>query len=58
MMGRYFRCRGSNLDGTVLVSSCEFVDYDSEKHAALINRASESVEVLQSAASDNQGGKD
>ncbi|MBQ3684040.1 MAG: hypothetical protein II925_00415, partial [Methanomicrobium sp.] len=58
MMGRYFRCRGSNLDGTILVSSCEFVDYDSEKHAALINRASESVEVLQSAASDAQGGKD
>ena len=55
MMGRYFRCRGSNLDGTILVSSCEFVDYDSANHAALINRASESVEVLQSGA---QGGND
>ncbi len=54
MMGRYFRCRGSNLDGTVLVKSCEFVGYDSENHASLINRASESVEALQSA---DHGGK-
>lgn len=39
LMGRYFSCRGNDMDGTILVKSCEPFGFDSEKHTALINRA-------------------
>ncbi|MDD3406623.1 MAG: nucleotide-binding protein [Methanomicrobium sp.] len=39
LMGRYFSCRGNDMEGTLLVKSCEPVLFDSEKHTALINRA-------------------
>ncbi|WP_421909439.1 nucleotide-binding protein [Methanolacinia petrolearia] len=40
LLGRYVECKGSDIDGTLLVKSCSLVKYDSTRHADLINRAS------------------
>ncbi|NYT05665.1 MAG: nucleotide-binding protein [Methanomicrobiales archaeon] len=39
VMGRYIRCRGSILDGTLLVRECTPTAFDPALHAALLNRA-------------------
>jgi len=41
MLGRYFTCKGNDMDGTVLVKSCTSGRYDSSVHAGLLNRTSE-----------------
>ena len=40
LIGRYVECKGSDIDGTLLVKGCSLVSYDSSRHADLINRAS------------------
>lgn len=42
VMGRYLRCRGSDIDGTFLVKECARMQCDASLHAALINRAAAS----------------
>lgn len=42
LIGRYVECKGSEIDGTLLVKSCSLLEYDSTRHADLINRASTS----------------
>jgi replication factor A1 len=37
--GRYFLCKGRDIDGRLLVNSCERVAFDPAVHAALLNRA-------------------
>jgi replication factor A1 len=37
--GRYFACRGRDIDGRLLVNSCTRVPFDPDRHAALLNRA-------------------
>lgn len=39
LTGRYYTCRGSDIDGTVLVTSCTPKRFDSMEHAELLNRA-------------------
>jgi len=39
VLGRYISCKGTDLDGTLLVKGCEPVKMDREAHAELINRA-------------------
>jgi len=39
VLGRYIACHGREIDGRVLVNSCEKVKFDSTEHAGLLNRA-------------------
>ncbi|MBN2733830.1 MAG: nucleotide-binding protein [Methanomicrobiaceae archaeon] len=41
LIGRYFQCRGNDMEGTLLVKNCELISFDPQKHTGLINRASE-----------------
>ncbi|UUX91204.1 nucleotide-binding protein [Methanoplanus endosymbiosus] len=41
LLGRYFTCKGNDMDGTILVKSCTSGRYDSSIHAGLINRTAE-----------------
>jgi replication factor A1 len=41
ILGRYFTCKGNEMDGTVLVKSCTSKKYDSSFHAGLLNRTAE-----------------
>ncbi|KQC03051.1 MAG: nucleotide-binding protein [Methanoculleus sp. SDB] len=37
--GRYVRCRGNDMGGTILVRECFRTAFDATRHAALLNRA-------------------
>ena len=39
VLGRYIVCHGRDIDGRLLVNTCEKVKFDSGEHAALLNRA-------------------
>ena len=39
VLGRYITCQGREIDNRVLVTKCEPVVFESEKHTALLNRA-------------------
>jgi replication factor A1 len=39
VLGRYIVCNGRDIDGRLLVNTCEKVKFDSGEHAALLNRA-------------------
>ncbi len=39
VLGRYFSCKGREIDNRVLVNSCEIKKYDSADHTRLLNRA-------------------
>jgi replication factor A1 len=39
VLGRYIVCKGREIDGRLLVNTCERVKFDSGEHAALLNRA-------------------
>jgi len=39
VLGRYIVCHGRDIDGRLLVNTCEKVTFDSGEHTALLNRA-------------------
>jgi replication factor A1 len=39
LLGRYFVCRGREIDNRLLVNACERLTFESGEHAALLNRA-------------------
>lgn len=39
VLGRYFSCSGSDIEGTLLVRECAGQPFDSTRHASLINRS-------------------
>jgi len=39
ILGRYLSCSGREIDSRVLVNSCEFLPFNSEETASLLNRA-------------------
>jgi replication factor A1 len=39
VLGRYVICTGREIDGRMLVNTCERVKFESSEHAALLNRA-------------------
>ena len=39
LLGRYLSCSGREIDSRILVNSCEFLPFNPEETASLLNRA-------------------